>query len=130
MGAAQFEEFRPLEGANIRLKVDVSTESMLPFDNYAEWEEAKLLFESGNMSAEQFIDLAPSLRDKQRAKEFVAERQQAEAAMMQQQAQAEQAAGMVSPEEQAILDGTDAEAIEVLLRQRPDLIQLMEQGAA
>ena len=75
-GIAQFEEFKPLDGKDIELDVKVSALSMLPFDNYLEFEEAQVLFGAESISREQLIDTAPTLRDKQRAKEWVAERQE------------------------------------------------------
>ena len=128
----KFETFHPQSGRDIPLKVDVSTMSMLPFDKYAEFQEAQVLLQAGAISQEQFVDLAPSLRDKQRAKEFVrAERQKQEEAMqMQQQAlaqQQEQAAEAesgkkagISPEEQEILQGSDPSAIAQVLAKHPE----------
>ena len=123
-----YEEFRPQEFSAIKLSVDVSTHSMLPFDKYAEFQEAQVLLQAGAISQEQFIDLAPSLRDKQRAKEHVRkQRQEQEQQMqMQQQAMAQQQQGAdqngISPEEQQILEGSDPEAISKVLQKHPHLV--------
>ncbi|HPG39210.1 MAG TPA: hypothetical protein PLP19_03910 [bacterium] len=51
---------------------------MMPFDNYSEWEEANILFDKAQMSGEQLIDTAHTLQDKDRAKEWVKKKIEAE----------------------------------------------------
>ncbi len=123
-GKVIYEEFHPREFQHIKLNVDVSTTSMLPFDDYAEWEEAQLLKGQDMMSDEQFIDSAPSLRDKQRAKKYVAEKQEQQQMMAMAQLEAEQGGNgqQLSPEDEAILRGTDKEAIADVLRRNPQLM--------
>ena len=79
-GKPTYEEFNPSEGRELDLKVDVSQISMLPFDNYAEFEEAQLIYSIPNpktqlpsMSLDQLIETAPALRDKQRIKAYNAD---------------------------------------------------------
>lgn len=76
-GEPTYEEFRARDGAEIELRVDVSQISMLPFDNYAEFEEAQALYAIQNpktglpsISLEQLIDTAPAIRNKQRIKAY------------------------------------------------------------
>ena len=128
-GEAVYEPFYPPTGADIELKVDVSMTSMLPFDNYAEFDEGMSLYalqdpDTGKplISPEQLIDLAPSLRDKQRAKDWIAQSQ--EEMQMQQQMEQQQMAQQppeLTPEEQQILESTDQVAIEQVLASHPEL---------
>jgi len=76
-GEPTYEEFVAAEGRDLEMIIDVSQISMLPFDNYAEFEEAQALYAIINpktnmpaMSLEQLIDTAPALRDKQRVKAY------------------------------------------------------------
>ena len=82
-GQANYVVFKPKQFGNIELDVKVSQMSMLPFDNETEFQEAQILFKANAISTEHLIDCAPNIRDKQRAKEDVAQMQ--EAAMQQQQ---------------------------------------------
>ncbi len=118
-GQAVYDVFHPQDGADIDLLVDVSTMSMLPFDKYAEWDEAMKLVELGFMSPEQFIDLAPSLRDKQRAKDFLAQQQEQQQAM-----EAQPQGTPLTPEEEDILQSTDKEAIAQVLQAHPELAEM------
>jgi hypothetical protein len=130
-----YDEFIPDQFSGVSLNIDVSSSSMLPFDKYAEFQEAQVLLEAGAISPEQFIDLCPSLRDKQRAKEHVRQQkaqaeqqQQMEQQMMAQQQQAEQQAQQVpneeglSPEEQIMLGSNDPEQIQQVLANKPELV--------
>jgi hypothetical protein len=89
-GKANYNLFDPREFVDAKIKVRVNSMSMMPFDKYAEWEEGKIYFDAQLMSPEQFIDLAPSLRDKQRAKKFVAEMQEKQDRQLQLQQAMEQ----------------------------------------
>ena len=123
----QFQEFDVKSGQKYPIKVDVSTHTMLPFDKYAEFEEAQFLFQAGAMSPEQMIDTTPSMRDKQRAKDFVQEQkkqQQEQMEMEQQQLAIEEqkkSGNNLSEDEQAILQSQDADAIGKVLAKHPEL---------
>jgi len=126
--SVNYEEFYPNQYADVKLKVDVSTSSMLPFDKYAEFQEAQVLLEAGAISQEQFVDLCPSLRDKQRAKDFIREQrarmeQQQQMEQQQMMAQQSQEANQdgLTPEEQMILGSNDPEAIAMVLQKHPEL---------
>lgn len=128
--STNYEEFQPSLFSSVPLNVDVSTSSMLPFDKYAEFQEAQVLLEQGAISQEQFIDLSPSLRDKQRAKDHVREerakmeqQQQMEQQMMaqQQQQQPEEVTEGITPEMQSMLESNDPEQIQKVLQKHPEL---------
>ena len=133
----QYENFQAQAGADIKLVVDVTTTSMLPFDKYAEFQEAQQLYQMLDpttqkplISPEHLIDLAPSLRDKQRAKDHVSLEQEKVEQQMQQQAMAEQQAqqeqqpnpdtGLTAQEDRIIQSG-DEEGIQMVLDQHPEL---------
>jgi len=125
--AVNYQEFDIKVGAKYPIKVDVSTHTMLPFDKYAEFEEAQFLFQAGAMSPEQMIDTTPSMRDKQRAKDFVAEQkiQQQKQMEMEQRAleieEQKKSGNNLSDDEQAILQSQDADAIANVLAKHPEL---------
>jgi len=73
-----YSYFEPRKYNDVQITVNISALSMMPFDNYSEWEEGNVLFDKGQMSGEQLIDLAPTLRDKNRAKEWVEQKIEAE----------------------------------------------------
>jgi hypothetical protein len=77
-GNEQFQPFNPQEGRNMRFNITVKQASMLPVDKQALFEEAVALFQRGGISIEHLIDLAPTLEDKKRAKEYVAKQRQAQ----------------------------------------------------
>ena len=72
-GERMYEEFDVSRIRDVNYTVELSKLSVLPFDNYAEFEEGQMLMQLGLISPQHFIDMAPSLRDKQRAKEWVNE---------------------------------------------------------
>ena len=128
-----YEEFYPSQYADVDLNVDVSSQSMLPFDKYAEFQEAQVLLQAGAISQEQFIDLAPSLRDKQRAKDHVRqerakieEQQQMQQQMLEQQELQKQSKKQnqdgLTPEEQEMLASNDPEMISEVLNKHPELV--------
>jgi len=78
MGESNYEEFIPIEMPELTFEIDVSGASIMPNDPNLEFEEGLLLYDKGIkrigtplISAEQLIDLAPSLEDKTRAKKYV-----------------------------------------------------------
>ena len=78
-GQDKYSVFNPKEYEDVEIVVEVDSMSMLPFDVFQEFEEANLLFDKGAVSPEQLIDTAPTLRDKQRAKDYVAKQQETQA---------------------------------------------------
>lgn len=117
-GEPTYEEFAAKEGRDLEMTVDVSQISMLPFDNYAEFEEAQAIYSIINpktnmpaMSLEQLIDTAPALRDKQRVKAYNAD---LEEQMQIQQMIQEAVEGAESPE-------AAQEEIMKLMENNPDL---------
>ena len=123
----QYQEFNVRSGENYPIKIDVSTHTMLPFDKYAEFEEAQFLFQAGAMSPEQMIDTTPSMRDKQRAKDFVAEQKEQQAKQMEMEQrqlaleEQKKSPNNLSEDEQAILQSQDADAIGKVLAKHPEL---------
>ena len=95
-GDARYELFEPKSMPNAIFDIKVSLQAMLPVDDEAEFIEAQALFQAGVetlgyplISPEHLIELAPSLQDKQRAKEWVASVQK----QAQEEAEAEEDGG-------------------------------------
>ena len=77
-GKAVYTVFNPKEFEDVKIRIKINSLSIMPFDVFQEFEEATILFDKGLLSPEQYIESAPTLRHKQRAKDFVAERQEAQ----------------------------------------------------
>jgi len=82
VGKANYTEFDPRQGKDYKLSVDVNADSILPDDPFAEFDEALALYDRGVkrtdeplISAEHIIDLAVHLQDKQRAKNYLAKKE-------------------------------------------------------
>jgi len=76
MGNSSYVRFDAAAGRQFKMNIDVSAESILPDDPYSEWDESLALFERGALSPEQLIDAAPTLKDKARAKKWLARQQE------------------------------------------------------
>jgi hypothetical protein len=81
-GKANYEEFNPQTGREFKMSVDVSADSILPDDPFAEFDEALELYDRGMkrtgeplVSPEHLIDLAVHMQDKQRAKNYLAKKE-------------------------------------------------------
>lgn len=80
-GQLEYRLFRPKEHSDqIELEINVNQTSVLPFDEYAEFEEGMVLFKVGVeaiglplLSPQHLIELAPTLREKQRAIKWIVE---------------------------------------------------------
>ena len=82
-GKADYVEFNPAEGKGFKFQIDVSSDSILPDDPFAEFDDALILYDRGMsrtgeplISPEHLIDLAVSLKDKQRAKLWLEKKEQ------------------------------------------------------
>lgn len=133
-GISQYSIFNPKNAPKADFDVHVALSAMLPTDTENQFIEAIELAKVGLevfgmplISPEQIIELAPTLEDKQRAKEFFAEMQK----QVKQQAQGEQSnpgadasidqlreLGMTDEEAQAVLqarEAGDAQAIQAIM---------------
>jgi len=75
-GNLKYSYFNPKKYEEVLLSIDINVMTMLPFDIFAEWEEANILYDKQALNPEQLIYVAPSLRDKRRAKDYVAKIQE------------------------------------------------------
>ena len=114
-GDARYELFEPQSMPDAIFDVKVSLQAMLPVDDEAEFIEAQALFQAGVetlgyplISPEHLIELAPSLQDKQRAKEWLASVQK----QVQEQAEAEEGGQSTDQLREAGATDEDIEALE------------------
>jgi hypothetical protein len=130
-GQTVFEEFRPRDGAHLKMRVRIGNTAMLPADNFGAFEEAKYLFELGMstfgfpfVSPKHLVDLAPALGDQAKIKAWIDEQFKAkeDAAFMDQMMGGEEGAGAglkPLPEEREALQNAaeagDQEAIVAIL---------------
>jgi len=125
-GESNYEEFNPMEMADIDFKIEVSSDTIMPNDPTVEFEEALALFDRGIkrigsplISPEHLIDLAPTLEDKARAKKYIAQEQERDRLeqelAMQQQARAE-ASKQFADTVNGILQAIEAEGLQVALK--------------
>lgn len=113
-GQYTFSEFRGIDYQFEDFDVEIVVGSTLPFDEYEAYNEAKELYTQQLIPPELVIEMAPRLPDKERAKRWLKK-------MMEGASQSG-----LTPEEEAIMQGTDQDAIMEVLQAHPELQQ---QGA-
>ena len=121
-GKARYEVFNPKEVPEAVYDVNVALTAMLPTDLEGQFIEAMELAMKGMeiygiplIAPEHLIELAPTLEDKQRAKEFFAEMQEK---VRQQAQQGQQAQG--SERDALIQQGVSEEDADAILQARAD----------